>query len=408
MESKLVNGLLVLKFSMIQTVALAIIVYYLGIAIRRHIPFLVKHSIPAPVVGGLLFASLSTFLRTQGIVGFELDSIMQNNLMIMFFTTIGMGASVLLIKRGGIPLVLFFGLACMLAVCQNVIGILLAKATGIHPLFGIIAGAVTLMGGLGTGGAFGPLFESWGLSGATTAAIAAATFGMVAGSLMGGPFGEKLIKHYGIQTPASQGITYDMAEVTFQEEEAKVTGAALMNTLAFVLTAMGLGAIVSYYFTQQGATLPPYIGAMIVAAVLRNIGDLSRKFTIDGNALEIISDISLGIYLTMAINGLKLWELFNLAGPLLIILIGQCVLMIFFCWLLVYLIMGRDYEAMMLSVGMVGFGMGATPNALANMQAISRKYGPAPKAYLIVPLVGAFLVDFINALIITGMSSLYR
>jgi ESS family glutamate:Na+ symporter len=408
MEFKMLNGLLIVKLSMIQTVALAIIVYYLGIAIRKRIPFLIKHSIPAPVVGGLLFASLSTFLRTQGIVGFELDSIMQNNLMIMFFTTIGMGASVLLIKHGGLPLVIFFGLACMLAVFQNAIGILLAEATGIHPLFGIIAGAVTLMGGLGTGGAFGPLFESWGLSGATTAAVAAATFGMVAGSLMGGPFGEKLIKHYRIKTPASQGVTYAMADVTFQEEETKVTGASLMSTLAFVLTAMGLGAIVSYYFTQQGATLPPYIGAMLVAALIRNIGDLSKKFSIDTNALEVISDISLGVYLTMAINGLKLWELLNLAGPLLVILIGQCVLMILFCWLCVYLIMGRDYEAMMLSVGMVGFGMGATPNALANMQVISRKYGPAPKAYLIVPLVGAFLVDFVNALIITGMSSLYR
>lgn len=408
MEFKTLNGMLILKLSMIQTVALAIIVYYLGIAIRKRIPFLVKHSIPAPVVGGLLFAGLSTFLRTQGILGFELDGTMQSNLMIMFFTTIGMGASVLLLKRGGMPLVIFFGLACALAVAQNYVGILLAKATGIHPLFGIIAGAVTLMGGLGTGGAFGPLFESWGLTGATTAAVAAATFGMVAGSLMGGPFGEKLIKHYNIKTPVSQGVQYGAADVEFQEEEAKVTGPVLMKTLAFVLAAMGLGAIVSFYFTQQGATLPAYIGAMIVAAVLRNIGDLSKKFEIDLNALEIISDISLGIYLTMAINGLKLWELVNLAGPLLVILIGQCVLMALFCWLAVYLVMGRDYEAMMLSVGMVGFGMGATPNALANMQAISQKYGPAPKAYLIVPLVGAFLVDFANALIITGMGNLYR
>ncbi|SDF64234.1 sodium/glutamate symporter [Sporolituus thermophilus] len=408
METKVVNGLLILKLNMIQTVALAIIVYYLGATIRRRIPLLMRFSIPAPVVGGLLFASLATFLRTQGILGFELDSTMQTALMIMFFTTIGMGASVMLLKRGGLPLIIFFVLAVVLAVLQNVIGIVLAKATGIHPLFGIIGGAVTLMGGLGTGGAFGPLFESWGVTGATTAAIACATFGMVAGSLMGGPFGETLIKKYNIATPAQQGIRVDAAATAVQETENTVDGATLMKALGFILAAMGIGSIVSFYLNKAGITLPAYIGAMIVAAVIRNIGDISKSYEINEGAVEIISDISLAVYLTMAINGLKLWELINLALPLTIILIGQCILMLLFCWLLVYFIMGRDYEAVQLSVGMVGFGMGATPNALVNMAALSEKYGPAPKAFLIVPLIGAFLIDFANALIITGMGNMFR
>lgn len=408
MDSKIIDGLLILKLNMIQTVALAIVVYFLGVAIRKNVSWLIKFSIPAPVVGGLLFAGLSTFLRTNGILGFDLDSTMQSTLMIMFFTTIGMGASVLLLKRGGLPLIIFFGLACVLAVLQNVVGIGLAKATGIHPLFGIIGGAVTLMGGLGTGGAFGPLFESWGITGATTAAVACATFGMVSGSLMGGPFGEALIKKYRITTPSEQGVTVENGAALFAEDEATVNSTTLMQTLAFILAAMGLGSILSFYLTKAGITLPAYIGAMMIAALLRNVGDLTKSYEIHTGAVEIVSDISLAVYLTMAINGLKLWELINLAVPLLVILFGQIILMALFCWLCVYLIMGRDYESVMLSVGMVGFGMGATPNALVNMAALSEKYGPAPRSFFIVPLVGAFLIDFANALIITGMGGFFR
>lgn len=408
MDLKMVSGVMVLKLSMIQSVALAIVVYYLGVLIRQRVSFLVKHSIPAPVVGGLLFASIATFLRLNGILAIDLDGTMQTNLMIMFFTTMGMGASINLVKRGGLPLVLFWVAASLLGVLQNYLGIFLAKLTGIEPLFGIIAGAVTLMGGLGTAGAFGPLFEEWGLTGATTAAIACATFGMVAGSLMGGPFGEKLIKYYNIPTPKTQNLEVDASVLMKEEKEATASGADLMGTLAYVLAAMGVGAVISFFLVKNGVTLPLYIGGMIMGTVIRNTGDISKKFKINNNALDIISDISLGLYLTMAINGLKLWELIHLAIPLLIILLAQCILMAIFCWFVIYLFMGRDYEAMMLSVGLVGFGMGATPNALANMQTLSVKHGFAPKAWLIVSIVGAFLIDFTNAIIITAMGSMYR
>jgi len=404
MESKVLDGLLIYKLSLVQTVALALIVYFIGSFIRNKIPLLVRLSIPAPVIGGLLFAGISTFLRMQGILGFELDSTMQNVLMIMFFCTIGMGASVTLIKQGGKPLIMFFVLAVILAVLQNIVGIALAEITGINPLFGIISGAVTLMGGLGTGGAFGPLFEEWGVQGATAAAIACATFGMVAGSLMGGPLGEALIKKFHVQNLASESV---VDRETLQEEEY-VTGDSLLATLAFVAVAMGLGAIVSFYFTQEGITLPGYIGAMIMAAIVRNTGDITKSYKIDNAALAVISDISLAIYLTMAINGLRLWELIHLALPLLIILIGQIALMAVFCWFVVFFVMGRNYDAVQTSVGMVGFGMGATPNALVNMASLAEKYGPAPKAIMIVSLVGAFLIDFANALIITGMASFFR
>lgn len=416
METTVTNGLLVIKLNLVQTTALAILVYFIGQAIRQRIPWLIKTSIPAPVVGGLLFALLATYLRMAGILGFVFDGNIQTALMIMFFCTIGMGASVTLLKKGGLPLIVFFGAAVVLAVLQNVLGIVLAKMTGIHPLFGIIAGAITLMGGLGTAGAFGPLFEGWGLTGGTTAAIACATFGMVAGSLMGGPFGEWVLSHYKVTVPgkaaheaaATATAAAQDQPVNILDQVSATDGITMMKTLAWVVVAMGFGTILSSYIEKAGITLPAYIGSMIVAALFRNFGDLTKAYEIDGQALDIISDISLALYITMAINGLKLWELLNLAVPLLIILIGQAVLMLIFCWLCVFLIMGRDYDAMMLSVGMIGFGMGATPNALVNMQALSDKYGYSAKAFFIVPLVGAFLIDFANALIITGMGGMYR
>ena len=410
MESKIIEGILTVKVNMIQAVALAIMVFYLGHAIRKRSTVLRRFSIPAPVIGGLLFALVASILRLTGILALDIDSTLQTTLMLMFFTTIGIGASLALLRRGGMPLLIFFAITCVLAVAQNVLGIFLAKLTGIDPLLGIIAGAVTLMGGLGTGGAFGPLFEEWGVIGATTAAIASATFGMVAGNLMGGPFGEWCIKRYKIKTPAQQGVTVKECEVIHDEAEGDdaVSGELLMKNLGFILVAMGFGAIVSFYFTKMGITLPPYIGAMLVACIIRNAADFSKSFEIDLKAVDIIADISLSLYITMAINNLKLWELINLAVPLLIILIGQIILMFFFCWLVVFFLMGRDYEATMLSVGMIGFGMGAVPNALVNMQALSQKYGPSPNAFFLVPLVGAFLIDFVNALIITGMANAFR
>lgn len=404
METKIVNGLLIIKLNMIQAIALAVITYYFGEFIRNKFPLMRRLSVPSPVIGGLIFASISSVLRMQGILGIEMDITLQTVLMTAFFSTIGMGASLLLIKKGGKPLVIFFSLAVIVAIAQNVIGIILAKAAGLHPVLGIIGGAVTLMGGLGTGGAFGPYFENLGVSGATTAAIACATFGMVAGSLMGGPFGEALIKKYKITVNAQNtesGIALS------DNDEVKVSGTQLMETLGFILISMGFGVVLSSYLTALGMTLPSYIGAMMMAAVVRNLVDFSERFKINTDAVEVISDISLALYLTMAINGLKLWELANLAIPLMVILAGQIIFMALFAWGVVYFVMGRNYEAVQMSVGMIGFGLGAMPNALVNMAALSQKYGHAPQAYLLVSLVGAFLIDFVNALLITWMGAMF-
>lgn len=399
----------VLKLDGVQTLALAAVIFFLGTAIRHRVPFLMRFSIPAPVVGGLLFAALATVLRLKGIVGFEFEETLQRALMIMFFTTIGLGASATLLKKGGGPLALFFGLACALAVLQNGLGIALAKATGVNGLYGILGGAVSLMGGLGTAGAFGPEFEAWGVVGGKVSAIACATFGMVAGDLLCGPFGETVLRRFRLPTPGHKRRepTLDVTEPA--EAVAQITPESFLQTLAFLLVAMALGSVVSAFVRARGLTFPVYIGAMVVAVVIRNLLDRTAlRNAIQDRTIGLLSEISLAMYITMAIDGMKLWELVHLALPLLVILAGQVALMVLFCYFCVFRVMGRDYEAMMLSVGMIGFGMGATPNALINMNTLSRKYGPAPRAFLIVPLVGAFLIDFANALIITTMGNWLR
>lgn len=398
--------MLIVKLNAVQSLALAVVVYFIGTAIRRRVPLLMRFSIPAPIVGGLLFAALSTVLRLNGIIGFEFDETLQRALMIMFFTTIGMGASATLLRKGGGALALFFGLACVLAVLQNVLGILLAKTMGVNPLYGILAGAVSLMGGLGTAGAFGPEFEAWGVLGGKVSAIACATFGMAAASLLCGPFGETVIRKFRIAVPGHKRQEPKLNVTLPGEESSEISVDSFLRNLAFILVAMAVGVVVSAHFQKKGFTLPVYIGAMIVAVIIRNGMNLTiLRDKIEDRTIGLLSEISLVIYITMAINGMKLWELVNLALPLIVILIGQIILMVLFCWLCVFLLMGRDYEAMMLSVGMIGFGMGGTSNALINMNTLSRKYGPAPRAFLIVPIVGAFLIDFANALIIMTMGN---
>lgn len=409
-ETSMVDGLLILKLNSVQTIVLAVITYYFGVFVRSKIYILRRLSVPSPVIGGLLFATFACILRSQEIVGFDLDKTLQTSLMIIFFSTIGIGASLFLIKKGGKTLIIFFSLAVMVAFMQNTIGIILAKLTGVHAVLGIVGGAVTLMGGLGTAGAFGPYFENLGVSGATTAAIACATFGMVAGSLMGGPFGEGLIKKYKLSTKKDEAKSVSSGSAiaeTPEDENSSASSSDLMKTLGFILIAMALGAVLSSYFSDLGMTLPIYIGAMMAAAIVRNIGDFSKLYEINMDAVDIISNISLALYLTMAINGLKLWELANLAFPLMVILAGQIIFIAVFAWRIVFFVMGRDYEAVQMSVGMIGFGLGAMPNALANMASLSEKYGYAPQAYLLVSLVGAFLIDFVNALLITWMGSLF-
>jgi ESS family glutamate:Na+ symporter len=319
----------------------------------------------------------------------------------------------------------------VVSVLQNAVGIAAAKGFGLNPLMGIIGGSIPMIGGLGTAGAFGALFEDeYGVTGALSAAIACATFGMVAGSIIGGPVGEWLIKihklatpnqinpsRFAYRTPNEDTVLEEVGEFAQEdapaeraddEGEHKVSGPHLMKNLAWILVAAGFGSAVSYYLKKAGITLPPYLGAMIVAIIVRNIGDKTEWFAVDSKCIGMIGDITLGLYITMAINSLQLWQLANLALPLVIMMVAQIALIVIIAYFLVFKLFGGNYDSTVMAGGLIGFGLGATPNALVCMQAITGKYGPSEKAFFVVPIVGAFLVDISNATVIALMAGFFR
>ncbi|WP_454052143.1 sodium/glutamate symporter [Clostridium sp. Marseille-Q7071] len=391
-----------LKLDMIQTLALAIVVYYIGRWIKTKVTILEKFCIPSPVVGGLIFAILNLILTESNIMTISLDSTLQNPFMLAFFTTIGLGASFKLIKQGGIQVGLFFIAALSLVIFQDILGVFLSKAIGVSPLLGLISGSITMTGGHGTGATWGALFESnYGLAGATTTAAAAATFGLICGSLIGGPIAKNLINKNKLKNNADAFVATDT------EIKEKVNYEELFKTTSIIFISMGLGTILEMIFTKIGITLPAYIDAMIVAAIILNTGEGTGKWKINSKCADIIGNISLNVFLSMALINLQLWELKSTAGPLLILLIGQAILMAIFAYFITFRLMGQDYDAAVMAAGHCGFGMGATPNGVANMEAITSKYGASPKAFFILPVVGAFLVDFSNSLVITLFVNLF-
>ncbi|WP_125152794.1 sodium/glutamate symporter [Clostridium rectalis] len=387
-----------LKLDMMQTTALAVVVYYFGSWIKTKVSILEKFCIPSPVVGGLIFAILHTILKVNGIMEFDLDVTLQKPFMMVFFTSIGLGASIDLIKKGGFQVILFWILAGLLCLFQNVIGVSIAKVMGQNPFLGLICGSVTMTGGHGTGAAFGELFQkSYGLNGAVETAMASATFGLVTGSLIGGPIGKRLVEGKGL-TPSKETITANAAASTAKKE---LGYNEIFKTLALILISIGLGAILENFFNNIGFTLPSYVNSMIIAAIILNVGESTGKWHINQEATDILGNIGLNTFLSMALISLKLWELAAVAGPMLIILIAQALFMACFAYFITFNVMGKDYDAAVLAAGHCGFGMGATPNGIANMDAVREKYGPAPRAYFVLPIVGAFLIDFANAMVIT-------
>jgi ESS family glutamate:Na+ symporter len=400
-----------LKLDMVQTLALAAIVLFIGYAVRKRVPFLDRYNIPAPVVGGFLFAAASLALRLRGVVAFEFDTMLQAPLMIAFFTTIGLGASFGLLKIGGPQVLLFWLLASIMAVLQCGVGIALATGMGVHPFLGLIAGSITMTGGHGTGAAFGKLMEDqYAFSAAVTLAMAAATFGLVSGGLIGGPVATTLLRRY---EPAkrTQHVSGEAAAAIAQydplDEEIDVepagpapTSYTLLKVITVILVAMWAGGLLSRWLGQH-VTLPAYIGAMIVAVVLRNGVELARVMRIEQRVVDDLGTIALSLFLSMALMSLRLWELLDLAIPMLVILVAQVMLMAAFAYFVTFRVMGGDYDAAVMAGGHCGFGLGATPNAVANMEAIVERFGAAPRAFLVVPMVGAFFIDFTNALIIT-------
>lgn len=392
------TGIRTIPLNMYLTLALAVLVLYLGAFLKKKINFLEKFCIPAPVIGGIIFAIVSSVLHATGVVEFTFDETLKNVCMIIFFTSVGFQANFKILRKGGVGLVVFLICVLVLIISQNGLAIGMSKLLKIDPLVGLCTGSIPMVGGHGTAGAFGLVLEDLGLKGATTLSTAAATFGLVMGSLMGGPIGRALIeKHKLLDTAVKEDASVLIEEGAKHHRKASMYAPAAYQ----IAIAMGVGTIISELLSKTGMTFPIYIGAMIMAAIMRNVSEYSGKYTVHMGEINDIGGICLSLFLGIAMVTLKLWQLADLALPLFVLLIAQTLFMALFSYFIVFNVMGRNYDAAVLAAGTCGFGMGATPNAMANMQAITAKYAPSVQAYILVPIVGSMFADFINTLVVT-------
>ena len=388
------------QLNMAETVGFAIILLLLGRWIKRRVNFFEKFFIPAPVIGGTLFSIILLIGHQTETFTFSFNDDIKNLLMIAFFTTVGFSASLKILKKGGVGVALFLLAAVILVVMQDIVGPVLAKALGINPLLGLAAGSIPLTGGHGTSGAFGPELEKLGATGATVVAVASATYGLIAGCLIGGPIARRLmIKNNLKPTESKEGVDNSLLG-----SATEVTEESLFSAVVYIGIAMGIGALINNMLAKAGIKFPVYLMGMVVAAIIRNILDFNQK-QLPFSEIGIVGNISLSLFLSMALMSMKLWQLIDLAVPLIVILLAQTVLMAFFAYFITFNIMGRDYDAAVMSTGHCGFGLGATPNAMANMETFTTANGPSVKAFFIIPIVGSLFIDFINAIIIKGFAS---
>ena len=449
MEFTVVEGLRTLKLDLVLTLALAAAFLFAGGWLQGRVGVLRRASIPAAAVGGLLFALLVWALRARGGLGVALDTSLRAPLQIAFFTTIGFGATASLLRAGGARMILFFVLASLTAVVQNAAGIGIARLMGAPPALGIICGSLTLVGGPATGLAFTSLFEQKGIAGAGALIIASATFGIFVASIVGNPVATALVRRFRLAPREEKGERVEAGHAEGKRDDARVAdeqfwaigsmslpeddeaetaspstaaarrggqpgvdpedalaGGELLRILLVTLAVMGAGALLGAALSRLRVTLPAYVGAMVFAAVVRNLDERFGWFGLNLRAVESLGVVALALFLVIALMDLKLWQLAGLAVPMLVILAAQVVLTVLYAVLVVFTLMGRDYEAAVTTSGHVGFGLGVTPNAVANMEALAARFGPAPRSFLYVPVVGAFFIDFSNALIITLFANL--
>ncbi|GAW97769.1 MULTISPECIES: sodium/glutamate symporter [Colwellia] len=392
----------------LESFLIAILVLFIGHFVNRHIPFFRKYNIPEPIVGGLIIASIITVLHFNHI-SFIFTLSMQNTLMLMFFSTVGLAASYKMLLKGGSRVFIFLGIASLYIVIQNAVGVSMATALGLEPIMGLVAGSITLSGGHGTGAAWAQtISEDYGLN-TLEFAMAAATFGLVMGGIIGGPVAQRLISKnnlvssYGVGGNHHQDhpdlVTYD------QLEEDRVTAKSILETLFILLLCVagskGIGVLI-VTFDISWLKMPDFVYALFIGVMITNLTELSRSYKIHSECVDILGTVSLSLFLAMALMNLKLWEILDLAVPLLIILVLQTVILAFFAYFVTFRLMGSNYDAAVIAGGHCGFGLGATPTAVMNMGALVSRSGPSPQAFMVVPIVGAFFIDIVNAIILKG------
>ncbi len=403
MELIVVQGLRTLKLDLVSTLALASLFFYLGSELTGRIGLLRRTSIPVPAVGGLLFALLSLGLRHH--LGVSIDTTLRTPLLVAFFTAIGFSATLSLLRAGGKMMLLFWAVATGTGLVQNLVGAAAAKALGAPPLLGLICGSVTLTGGPATGLAFTETFEKLGVAGAGSLIMASATYGIFVASLVGNPVACALMRSFRLKaTPANGAIKAS----SIANPAPDLTTGILMRNLLLLLAVMGIGSAIGAGVQRMGYILPAFICPMILAAVLRLLDDRYGRVHLNARAMETLGYLSMCFFLVVALMDLKLWQLAELAVPMLIILGLQTVVTCLYAVATTFLLLGRDYEAAVSTSGHIGFGLGITANAVANMQALVERFGAAPRSFLIVPLVGAFFIDLSNSIVITLFANFLR
>lgn len=412
-----------IELDMIQTAGIGAMALLVGMVLTRKVAFLQKFCVPSPVSGGIIFSLVTLALYGWFDLEVSFDGTMKDFFMLAFFTSVGFQSDLKVIKKGGKLLVVMLVLLIAVITVQNLMPLGITRIMDVDPLIGMAAGSISMTGGHGTAGGFASVLERMGLQGAGTIGMAAATFGLIAGSMVGGPLAEKIIRTKLTHEQVQQDEEIDPAMAGIESDEASPTGRAKRvssNEQEFqqyakafycIIFVMGGGTIMSWLFAKTGITFPTYFGALILAAFVRNtIGFISYKENgkwkkaeklLDMERIVSVGNICLSLFLGMAMISLKLWELQNLALPLIVILVSQVIMMALFAYIVAFPLLGRDYDAAVLCAGMCGFGLGATPNAMANMSAVCYKYRYTVKPFLIVPIIGAMFADLINTGIIT-------
>ncbi len=395
----------------LESLLIAIIVLFLGYFINTKVKILRKYNIPEPIVGGLVIAFIITFLHFQGFdINFKLG--MQDTLMQMFFATVGLAASYKLLMKGGSRVFLFLGVATVFIIIQDAVGVGMSKALGLDPLLGLIVGSITLSGGHGTGAAWSQTFATdYGLN-TLELSMAAATFGLIMGGIIGGPIAQRLINKHKLKSDFGESGNHHIEHpdlITYSDrEEDRITSKNTIEVLFILLVCVAGASHLKTFVDSFGISalhIPEFVYALFIGVFITNVSEGTKCYKINKETVDALGTISLSLFLAMALMSLHLWELMDLAMPMLIILAVQTVVLGLFTYFVTFRVMGSNYDAAIIAGGHCGFGMGATPTAVMNMGSLVSRNGPSPQAFMVVPIVGAFFIDITNLLVLQGYIS---
>lgn len=396
MNFEVLENILNIKLNSTMTLALAAILLILGYSIKKRINFLNRYCIPAPVVGGFLFMFLTWLGHNNQIFKFSFENIFQSTFMLTFFTTVGLGASFALLKKGGKLLIIYWLLCGIISIFQNGIGIVISKITGLEAAYALLSSAISMVGGHGAALAYGTSFSKIGYETAPLVGAAAATFGLITAVLIGGPLGRKLIEKHNLKPDNTETLLDSSINNINSDVGEKLSDLDIIKNVVVILVCMALGSLLSVQIGKLiNMDFPSYVGAMFVAVIARNINEKINMYNFNFSLVDGIGNVMLNLYLSLALMTLKLWELSGLIGGVLLVVACQVIFMIIVAYFIVFKILGSNYDAAVMCAGLCGHGLGATPSAIVNMTALNEKYGMSRKAMMIVPIVGAFLVDII-------------